>query len=64
MKESNDVPPFPIPTNYDWYKSTNYNYKNDDVTEFVGDFIDIRKTRDYKYHVRLFLPLCVTLYPE
>mmetsp|Transcript_105523 Transcript_105523/g.305199 ORF Transcript_105523/g.305199 Transcript_105523/m.305199 type:complete len:592 (+) Transcript_105523:154-1929(+) len=41
---------FLIPETYDYTKSTNDNYKTD-VAEYIGEFADIRRERDYGYHV-------------
>ena len=41
---------FTIPDTYDTTKSTNDNYKSDDML-FFGEYADIRETRDYNYHV-------------
>lgn len=41
---------FQTPVDYDYNKSTNENYKTSSLT-FVGEFSDIRKDRDYSYHV-------------
>jgi hypothetical protein len=40
---------FEIPSNYDYTKPSHENYRKDDQF-FVGEFADIRKTRDYSYH--------------
>lgn len=43
---------FIIPSDYDYGKSTNDNYAVPASTaSFVGDYVSIRETRDYSYHV-------------
>ena len=39
-----------VPSNYDYSKTTNDNYKYDKM-EFFGPFAAIRSKRDYSYHV-------------
>ncbi len=41
-----------VKQHYDYARSSNENYgvSSSDVVEFVGDYVDIRKTRDYAYH--------------
>jgi hypothetical protein len=51
MGDPGRVQQFDIPADFDFSKSTNDNYANDDITEFVGIFSDIRETLDYSYHV-------------
>ena len=41
---------FKVPAGYDFSKTTNDSYKNPKM-EFFGEFADIRRTRDYNYHV-------------
>lgn len=45
---------FVVPSNYDYTKSTMENYQGE-VGVYIGDYADIRETRDYSYH-KNFIP--------
>uniref|UniRef100_A0A7S2PK64 Zeta toxin domain-containing protein n=1 Tax=Zooxanthella nutricula TaxID=1333877 RepID=A0A7S2PK64_9DINO len=42
---------FEVPADYDFSKSTNANYKAATSDTFFGEFKELRKSRDYNYHV-------------
>ena len=48
---SSDDHPFKIPSGFEWGKSTNDNYGAEQSAGFHGDYVDVRATRDYAYHV-------------
>lgn len=54
---------FIVPENYEYTKSTEQNYQNLDLDDFIGDHIHIRKEIDKSYHgnckSRVVLFLCI-----